>query len=75
MKTYSGYRSTTGPMFVEATTTLVRLLANALDHPADEKFRRVRENNATLRAKLLQHAGGRDALLFGCFCLLLFCFV
>ena len=57
-----GCRSVDNTRFITAGQTLLRVLGNALDFPLDPKFRRIRMGNEALRARLLEHPGGTDAL-------------
>jgi len=58
-------RLTSTEELVVATQTLLTLLGNALDHPEDMKFRKVKLSNATLQSRLLSKPGGLDALKYG----------
>ena len=44
--------------------TLLKLLSNALDNPAEEKYKKIRLENTALQTRLLALTGGIAALRF-----------
>ena len=48
--------------YATAVQTLLKICVNIVDHPTEEKYRKLRVDNAALKAKLFDRTRGRDAV-------------
>lgn len=48
--------------FVTAASTLLTFVGNALDHPGEERYRRIKLSNAAFQSKLGCRPGGKECM-------------